>query len=117
MQASAVVRTSGLAVLIGASLLLVGCSESKETRAAKACLDEFGRRVKQESPDRPFAGDVATIAAAAKTDSDGIVDISSEATVDAGQANEAKQKFTCRVQFDPAKPDATPEVILIQFDY
>jgi hypothetical protein len=117
MRAIAVVRTFGVGILFGASLLLVGCSESKETLAAKACLEEFGRKVQQESPDRPFTGDLAAIAAAAKTDADGIIDIGSEATLDAGQANEAKQKFTCRVQFDPAKPDAAPEVILLQFDY
>lgn len=117
MHAIATVRTFGVGLLVAASLLLVGCSESKETLAAKACLEEFGRKVQQESPDRPFAGDIAAIASTAKDDADGIMHLSSEAMLDAGQANEARQRFTCRVQFDPAKPDAPPEVILLQFDF
>lgn len=117
MRTTAVVRASALGVLVGASLLLAGCSESKETRAAKACIAEMGRKIQQEDGDRPYAADIPAIAAAAKTDADGIIDIESEATLDAGQPNETKQKFTCRVQFDQAKPDADPQVILFQFNF
>jgi hypothetical protein len=117
MRASALARASGLGLLFGISLLLTGCSESRETRAAKACIAEMGRKIQQEDGDRPYSADIAAIAAAAKTDADGIMVFESEATLDAGQANEAKQKFTCRVQIDPAKPDAEPVVILFQFTF
>lgn len=117
MRAAAVVKASGFGLLIGASLLLAGCSESNETRAAKACIAEMGRKIQQEDGDRPYAADIPAIAAAAKTDTDGIIEIESEATLDAGQPNETKQKFTCRVQLDQAKPDADPQVILFQFNF
>jgi hypothetical protein len=117
MRARAAVKTAGWGLLIGASLFLVGCSESKETLAAKACIAEMARKVQQEDGDRPYSADIPAIAAVAKTDAEGIIDIESEATLDAGQAKETKQKFTCRVQFDQSKPDAEPEVILFQFTF
>lgn len=117
MRPMALVKTSGIGLLLGTALLLAGCSESNETRAAKACIAEMGRKIQQEDGDRPYSADIAAIAAAAKSDADGIMVFESEATLDAGQANEAKQKFTCRVQVDPAKPDAEPVVILFQFTF
>ena len=112
--AIAVVKASGLGLLIGASLLLSGCSETRETRAAKSCVKEFEAKIEK---DRPYAADIAKIAAAAKADGSDIIDIESEITLDAAQANESKQQFTCRVQFDPDKPDADPTVILLQFNF
>ena len=67
--------------------------------------------------DRPYTADIAAIAAAAKAEGDDILAIESVATIDAAQANESKQQFTCRAQFDPAKPDAEPAVILFQFNF
>lgn len=104
------------AALLGAVMILAACSESRETRAANACVKELEAKIEKG---RPYSADIPKIAAAAKSDSAAadIIDIESEATLDAGQANEQAQKFTCRVQFDAAKPDAEPAVILFQFVY
>ena len=75
--AIAVVKASGLGLLIGASLLLSGCSETRETRAAKSCVKEFEAKIEK---DRPYAADIAKIAAAAKADGSDIIDIESEIT-------------------------------------
>lgn len=117
MNGSSRVRVLSIGLLLGASLLLAGCGKSREMSAAQACLDEFGRRVQQESPGRPFSGDLEALAAAYKAETADIGVISAQATMDTGQANEASQKFTCRIQFDPAKSDVPPQVLLLQFDY
>ena len=114
MHAIAFVKASGFGLLIGAALLLSGCSETRETRAAKACVKEFESKIEK---DRPYLADIKKIAATAKADGTDMLDNDSEITLDSAQANQSKQEFTCRVQFDPAKPDAEPTVILLQFAF
>ena len=114
MRVSALLKVSGLGLLVGTSLMLTGCSESRETRAAKACIKELEAKIDK---DEPYKADIAAIAASAKADGTDMFVIESEATIDAAQANESTQKFICRVQFDPGKPDAEPTVILFLFDY
>jgi hypothetical protein len=113
MRVRALVKGSAIGIVIGASLLLTGCSQSRETRAAEACIKAMAERI----GDRPYTADISAIAAAAKAEGDDILAIESVATIDAAQANESKQQFTCRAQFDPAKPDAEPAVILFQFNF
>jgi hypothetical protein len=86
--------------------------------ARDACRQVLRQGVRgQDREGSPLCADIAKIAAAAKADGSDIIDIESEITLDAAQANESKQQFTCRVQFDPAKPDADPTVILLQFNF
>jgi len=113
MPANTIVKAACFAFVIGASLLLAGCGASRETRAAEACVKAMAERI----GDSPYKADVAKIAATAKSESSDILSIESEATTDADQANEKTQLFTCRVQFDPAKPDAAPSVVLFQFNF
>jgi hypothetical protein len=104
---------AGLLAVLVVPLLLSACGQSREMRAAAACEKAMGERL----GDRPYKVDLAAIAATAKAESGDIVAFESEAVIDAAQANESTQRFICRVQFDPSKPDAEPAVILFQFNF
>ena len=114
MRLNVIVKGAALGLIVGSALLLSACSKSRETRAAEACVAEFAAKIEK---DRPYRADIAAIAAAAKAEGSDLLVIESEATLDAAQANESKQKFVCRVQFDASKPDAEPAVILFQFAF
>ena len=113
MHANTVVKGACYGIVLGASLLLTGCGATRETRAAEACVKAMVERIGES----PYKADIAAIAATAKAESADILAIESEAITDADQANQKTQKFTCRVQFDPAKPDAAPSVVLFQFNF
>lgn len=114
MRLNVIVKGTALAMIVASALVLSACSKSRETRAAEACVAEFVAKIEK---DRPYRADIAAIAAMAKAEGADLLVIESEATLDAAQANESKQKFLCRVQFDASKPDADPAVILFQFAF
>lgn len=113
MRAHAMWRVAAVGVVLSASLLLSGCGQTREARGADACVKAIAERL----GDRPFKVDLDKLVASAKPESGDILGFESEATLDAAQANESTQPFSCRVQFDPAKPDAEPAVILFQFNF
>lgn len=113
MRLNVIVKGAALGLIVASTLVLGACSRAT-TRAAEACVAEFAAKIEK---DRPYRADIAAIAAAAKAEGADLLVIESEATLDAAQANESKQKFLCRVQFDASKPDAEPAVILFQFAF
>lgn len=113
MRTHAILRLAAAGAALAILLLLSGCGQTREARAADACVKSMAERL----GDRPYKVDMERLVASAKTEAGDILAFESEATLDAAQANESTQPFSCRVQFDPAKPDAEPAVILFQFNF
>ncbi len=113
MHSFALLKAAAVGLIVASTLVLTGCSRSRETMAAEACIKAMTDRL----GDRPYTADIPAIAATAKPEGDDMLALDSQATIDAAQANESIQKFTCRVQFDAAKPGTEPTVILFQFNF
>lgn len=113
MRAFALLKGAAVGLVVISTLSLAGCTQSRETLAAQACIKAMTERL----GDRPYTADIPAIAATAKPEGDDMLTLESEATIDSAQANESIQKFSCRVQFDAAKPGTEPTVILFQFNF
>ncbi len=111
MRALSLLKGAAVGLVVFCTLSMTGCSQSRETLAAQACIKAMGERL----GDRPYTADIPAIAATAKPEGEDMLELESQATIDAAQANQSEQRFTCRVQFDAAKPGTEPTVILFQF--
>jgi len=111
MRKFSLLKGTAIGLVVFCTLSLAGCSQSRETQAAEACIKAMTERL----GDRPYTADIPAIAATAKPEGGDMLALESQATIDSAQANESIQKFTCRVQFDSAKPGTEPTVILFQF--
>ncbi len=89
--------------------LLAACSESRETRAANACVAEVGNRLAGRNVTLDAKALAATVAPAA----DGMLQVSGPIVFDRGLSGEYTQTLDCRVRFEA---DA-PVVIFLQFNW
>lgn len=91
--------------------LLTGCGGGPGHVAAEACRKAITERVTGKS----ISLDLEAMAKGYAPGAAGAGTVSGAVVFDQGLPIEARQTFTCRVQFDPAMPDAEPAITGLEF--
>jgi hypothetical protein len=105
------VQALRLAPLVACALLTSGCARGPGEIAAEACRKAIVERVTNKS----VTLDLPDMAQRYRAEANGTGTIEAPVIFDKGVSIEARQTFTCRVQFDPARPKAEPAIIGLSF--